>query len=51
MLYGNTKDNENPPIPPLEKGGKGGFERVFSGNIHEDSIRCYGWRQVAVCRG
>ena len=23
--------NENPPVPPLEKGGKGGFERGFSG--------------------
>ena len=31
MSRGFTKDDENnPPIPPLEKGGKGGFERLFS---------------------
>ena len=29
---GLTKDDENnPPTPPLEKGGQGGFERGFSG--------------------
>src|SRR3989304_5199843 len=34
MGHGLTKDNENnPPIPPLEKGGKGGFERLFSSEI------------------
>ncbi len=29
-----TNDEENnPPLPPLEKGGKGGFERLFSSEI------------------
>ncbi len=32
MFQRDTKGNENnPPFPPLAKGGEGGFERVFSG--------------------
>jgi len=30
-LRGTKEHENNPPIPPLEKGGKGGFERGFSG--------------------
>jgi Tfp pilus assembly protein PilF len=38
--FRGTKENENnPPIPPLEKGGKGGFE-AFSGKP-SDHIRRY----------
>jgi len=39
MLHSNTKDNENPPIsPPLEKGGKRGFERGFSSETRKLNI-------------
>ncbi len=31
-------DKNNPPIPPLEKGGGGGFERVFSDKIGGDDM-------------
>ena len=35
QLEQTTFHIKNPPIPPLEKGGKGGFEKEWDGGIHE----------------
>jgi hypothetical protein len=37
----------NPPIPPLEKGGKGGFEKVFLGQILYPSLSATVWNKVS----